>query len=135
MPSSSSVFSAFVNKVIAKERCLDLDFLEREGFLIEQKLRNLGLEPFCSLNLPIYPNLIKEFLSLAVLHESGYKATLRGTEVILTPSSISTFLNIFRHGNVAYIANPREEALNAVLGTDDSEPPRLHGRDTMRSLA
>ena len=30
-------------------------------------------------------------------------------------------LNILRHGNVAYIADLREEALNAVLGIDDSD--------------
>ena len=122
MPSSSSVLSAFANKVIAKGRCLDLNFLERESFQIGQKLRNLDLEPFCSLNLSIYPNLIKEFFFLAVHHESNYKATLRGTEVILTLSLVSTFLNILHHGNVAYIVDPREEALNIVLGQDDSDP-------------
>ena len=58
---------AFANKVIAKGRCLDLNFLEREGFQIGQKLRNLDLKPFYSLNLPIYPNLVKEFLFLAIL--------------------------------------------------------------------
>ena len=122
MPSSSSVLPAFANKVITKGRCLDLSFFEREGFLIEKKLRNLGLEPFYSLNLLIYLNLIKEFLSLAVHHKSGYKANLRGTEVILTLTSISNFLSILHHRNVAYIANPRKEALNPVLGQDDSDP-------------
>ena len=121
MLRSSSVLPAFANKVIAKGRCLDLNFLEREGLLIGQKLRNLALEPFCSLNLPIYPNLIKEFLCLVVHHESGHKATLRGTEVILTTSSVITFLNIPHHGNIAYIVEPKEEALNAILGTDDSD--------------
>ena len=122
MPTSSSVLPTFANKVVAKGRCLDLAFLDREGFLIGQKLSTLGLEPFCFLNLLIYPNLIKEFLSFVIHHKSGYKATLRGTEVILTPTSISTFLNILHHGNVAYIADPRKEAPNAVLGKDDSDP-------------
>ena len=102
MPSSSFVLPVFTNKVVARGRCLDLDFLEREGFIIGQKLRMLGLEPCCSLNLLTYPNLFKEFLSLAVHYESGYKATLRGIEVKLTPTTVSTFLNIFLYGNVAF---------------------------------
>ena len=81
----------------------------------------LGLEPFCSLNLSTYPNLIKEFLSLVVHYESGYKSTLRGIEVKLTPTTVSTFLNIFHHGNVAFVADPWKEALNVVLEKDDSE--------------
>ena len=125
MPSSSFMLPIFANKVITKGRCLDLNFFEKEDFQIGQKLRNLGLEPIFSLNLSIYPYLIKEFLSLAVHHESGYKVNLRGTEVILTPTSILNFLNIPHHRNVAYIADHREEALNAVLGTDDSDPTIL----------
>ena len=121
-PNSSSMLSSFANKVIAKGRCLDLNFLEHEGFQIGQKLRNLGLEPFCSLNLSIYPNLIKKFLSVAVHFESGYKGNLRGIKFILTPSLVSTFLNLPRHENAAYMADPRMKALNAELGTDDSEP-------------
>ena len=112
----------FANKVIAKGRCLDLNFLEREGFQFGQKLKNLGLESFYSLNLSIYPNLIKEFLSLVVHYDSRYQATLRGIEIILTPSTVSSFLNIPHHGNVAYLVDPSEEDLNVVLGTDDREP-------------
>ena len=41
-----SVLPTFTNKVVAKGRCLDLAFLDREGFLIGQKLKTLSLEPF-----------------------------------------------------------------------------------------
>ena len=68
---------------------LSLMYLDKEGFLIGQKLRNLGLEPFCFLNLSIYPNLIKEFLSIDVHHKSGFKGNIRGTEVVITSTSIS----------------------------------------------
>ena len=122
MPSFSSVLPIFANKVIAKGRYLDLHFLERESFQIGEKLRNLGLEPFFSLNFLIYPNLIKEFLSAVVHFESGYKANLRGTKVILTHSLVSTFLNLSHHGNVAYMKDPREEASNGIVWIDDSEP-------------
>ena len=119
--SSSIITPAYANKVIAKDRCLTLDFLEREGFSFATQLRDLGLEAFCSLNLPIYPNLIKEYFSTAIDFKSGFKGNLRGTDVILTSTSVSDFLNIPRHGNPAYNADPREDALNAVLGTDDSD--------------
>ena len=89
MPSSFSMLSAFTNKVIAKGKCLDLNFLEREGFQIGQKLRNLGLEPFFSLNLLIYPNLIKEFLFVVDHFKFGFKGTLRGTDVVITSTSMS----------------------------------------------
>ena len=95
-PSSSIVLPGFAKKVIAKGRCLTLDFLEREGFHFGDRLKNLGLEPFCSLNRPIYPNLIKKFLSVAVHFKSGFKGNLRGTEVVVTSTSVSDFLNIPR---------------------------------------
>ena len=123
----------FVNKVITKGRYLDLNFFEHEGFKIRKKLRNLSLEAFYSLNLLIYPNLIKGFLFQAVHYESRCNATLRGTEVILTLASVSTFLNILHHGNVAYIADPREEALNAILGTDDSEPVIINSANDLEA--
>ena len=121
MPRSSSILPGFTNKVIIKSSYLTLDFLEHEGFQFGKKLRNLGLEPFCSLNLLIYLNLIKEFHSVAVHFKSGFKGNLRGTEVVLTPSSISDFLHIPRHGDVEYMADPREEALNVVLDNEDSD--------------
>ena len=111
----------FVNKIITKGRCLTLAFLEKEVFPFGDKLQNLGLQPFCSLNLPIYPNLIKEFLSVAIHVKSGFKGNLRDTEVVITSTSLSDFLNISKQGEVAYTAEPREEALNAVLDTEDSD--------------
>ena len=39
----------------------------------------------------------------------------------MTSTSVSDFLSIPRHGNPIYSADPREDALNAVLGTDDSD--------------
>ena len=85
----------------------------------------MGLEPFCSLNLSIYPNLIKEFLSIAIHHKYGFKGTIRGTEVVITSTFISDFLNFPCHDKAIYIADPKEEALNVVLDTDDSDPHLL----------
>ena len=57
---------------------------------------------------------------MAVHFKFGFKGHLRGTEAILTSTSISGFLNIPRHGNPIYTVDPRENALNVVLGIDDS---------------
>ena len=114
-PSSSIILPTFANKVIAKDRYLTLDFLEKKGFSFGSKVRNLGLENFFSLNLSIYPNLIKKYFSIAVHFKSEFQGYLRGTEVILTSTTISDFLNILQHGNPIYTADPREDALNAVL--------------------
>ena len=42
-PSSSIITPAYANKVIARGRCLTIDFLEREGFSFGSQLWNLGL--------------------------------------------------------------------------------------------
>ena len=45
--------------------------------------------------------------------------------VLLPHSILSIFLNILHHGEVIYTTDPREEALNAVLDTNDSDPHLL----------
>ena len=39
----------------------------------------------------------------------------------MTSTSVFDFLSILRHGNPIYSADPKEDALNAILGTDDSD--------------
>ncbi|GAV66320.1 hypothetical protein CFOL_v3_09830 [Cephalotus follicularis] len=52
---------AYFNRKILVGKVLDFDFCTREGFPIVEWIRFQGLEPFFSLNLPSYPELMKEF--------------------------------------------------------------------------
>ncbi|GAV74702.1 hypothetical protein CFOL_v3_18182, partial [Cephalotus follicularis] len=52
---------AYFNRKILVGKILDFDFCSREGFPIVEWIRFQGLEPFFSLNLPSYPELMKEF--------------------------------------------------------------------------
>ncbi|GAV70818.1 hypothetical protein CFOL_v3_14316, partial [Cephalotus follicularis] len=52
---------AYFNRKILVGKVLDFDFCIREGFPIVDWIRFQGLEPFFSLNLPSYPELMKEF--------------------------------------------------------------------------
>ncbi|GAV72400.1 hypothetical protein CFOL_v3_15888 [Cephalotus follicularis] len=52
---------AYFNRKILVGKVLDFEFCIREGFPIVDWIRFQGLEPFFSLNLPSYPELMKEF--------------------------------------------------------------------------
>ncbi|GAV59033.1 hypothetical protein CFOL_v3_02566, partial [Cephalotus follicularis] len=52
---------AYFNRKILVGKVLDFDFCISEGFPIVEWIRVQGLEPFFSINLPSYPELMKEF--------------------------------------------------------------------------
>ncbi|GAV82945.1 hypothetical protein CFOL_v3_26396 [Cephalotus follicularis] len=52
---------AYFNRKILVGKVLDFDFCSREGFPIVEWIRAQGLEPFFTINLPSYPELMKEF--------------------------------------------------------------------------
>ncbi|GAV63244.1 hypothetical protein CFOL_v3_06764, partial [Cephalotus follicularis] len=52
---------AYFNRKILVGKVLDFDFCIREGFRIVEWIRAQGLEPFFTINLPSYPELMKEF--------------------------------------------------------------------------
>ncbi|GAV66102.1 hypothetical protein CFOL_v3_09612 [Cephalotus follicularis] len=60
-PSLPRYPEAYFNRKILVGKVLDFDFCISEGFPIVEWIRVQGLEPFFSINLPSYPELIKEF--------------------------------------------------------------------------
>ncbi|GAV80168.1 hypothetical protein CFOL_v3_23629 [Cephalotus follicularis] len=60
-PSLPRYPEAYFNRKILVGKVLDFDFFISEGFPIVEWIRVQGLEPFFSINLPSYPELMKEF--------------------------------------------------------------------------
>ena len=50
------------DKQIAPGRKLSFEFLREEGFSIGDNLQCMSFQTICSLDVPIYPNLVKKIL-------------------------------------------------------------------------
>ena len=72
------------NKQIVHEKKLSFEFLRVEGFSIGDKLKNMSLKILYNLDVPIYPNLIKEFYGILSRGSSGFTCTVRGIPMHIT---------------------------------------------------
>ncbi|GAV77118.1 hypothetical protein CFOL_v3_20590 [Cephalotus follicularis] len=90
---------AYVNRKILVGKVLDFDFCNNEGFPIIEWLSAQGLEPLFLINLPSYPELIKEFyihiLSSSMV-ELSTKVKNKGIELEI--ETLATILNIPNDG-------------------------------------
>nr|XP_019701785.1 uncharacterized protein LOC109504895 [Elaeis guineensis] len=53
------------SRIVTTGRKINFEFLEKEGFVIEQKIKRLSWEFLCSLDILTYPNLVWEFFGSA----------------------------------------------------------------------
>ena len=74
-PSTSQALPTLildVGKSITIGKRIDFEFLIREDFSIEVKIKNMSLRFFYSLDLPIYPNFVKEFYGIITRGSEGF---------------------------------------------------------------
>ncbi|GAV74132.1 hypothetical protein CFOL_v3_17613, partial [Cephalotus follicularis] len=76
-------------------KVLDFDFFIREGFPIVEWIRAQGLEPFFTINLPSYPELMKEFY----VHMRGNSldsviTMVKNTSIDLDLDNLNTILRV-----------------------------------------
>ena len=82
----------------------------------------IGLEKLCSLNLPTYPNLVREFFGTAAKIPNRIVGTIRGTIVTINEEILGSLLSIPTLGSEPYQLKHLDIGLNQVLGRDDCSP-------------
>ena len=103
-------------------QCVSFAFLHDEGFSIGENLAAIGLEKLHSLNLPTYPNLIREFFEIAAGTPNGIIDTIRGTTITINEKILRSLLGIFTSDSEPYQLEYQDIGLNQVLGRDDCGP-------------
>ncbi|GAV91146.1 hypothetical protein CFOL_v3_34545 [Cephalotus follicularis] len=99
IPSLPKYPEAYFNRKILVGKVLDFDFCNNEGFPIVEWLSAQGLEPLFSINLPSYPELIKEFY-VHILATSRVDLTtkVKNSEKAFDESTLVNILGIPREG-------------------------------------
>ncbi|GAV72957.1 hypothetical protein CFOL_v3_16445 [Cephalotus follicularis] len=90
---------AYFNRKILVGKVLDFNFCNNEGIPIVEWLSAQGLESLFSINLPSYPELIKEFY-VHILSSSMVELStkVKNKEIELEVETLATILNILNDG-------------------------------------
>ena len=104
------------------ERYVSFQFLHEEGFSIGENLMAIGLEKFCFLNLPTYPNLVRKFFGTAARTPNRVVGIVRGTTITINEEILGYLLGIPTVGSEPYQMDHRDRALNKVIGREDCSP-------------
>ena len=110
------------SKSVTTGRCIYFHVLEREGFEIGENLIALGFQKLCSLEVPTYPNLVREFYGTAARTPEGLVGTVRGVSILVSKELLGSLLDISITGPEPYYLEQRELALNSVLEREDCNP-------------
>ena len=94
--SSSPLFSSeeqqkrysnlFSSHSLIDPKFIDMEFFSDETFDCIQAFRNLGLIPFMSLQLPIYPELVKAFYCNLEIQDNTLISEVFGTKMVIDQS-------------------------------------------------
>ncbi|GAV66052.1 hypothetical protein CFOL_v3_09563, partial [Cephalotus follicularis] len=101
----------YFNRKILEGKVLDFEFCNNEGFPIVEWLSAQGLEPLFSINLPSYPNLIKEFY-VHILSSSrvDLSTKVKNVEIEFGLETLATILDIPHNGAIGW--NQRNWLIN-----------------------
>lgn len=103
---------------------MDFEFLDQKVFSIRRKLKKIGWEFVCSLDVPTYPNLVKEFYGNGKFEAGNFKSMVKGTWNHLNVLSFGQFLRTPTDGSSIDHLNKRRIGLQYILGhksTDEME--------------
>ena len=73
----------------------------------------------CSLDLPMYPNLVREFYGTLDRRSNEFISTVRGKELNITTNLIGEILDMSTEGDALTIYCEREVTLKLILGRDN----------------
>ena len=82
----------------------------------------LGFQRLCSLEIPTYPNLVREFYGTAARTPDRIVGTVRGVSILVFKELLGFLLEIPITGPEPYYIEKRELALNTVLDREDCNP-------------
>ncbi len=109
-------------KAVSTGRYVNFDYLSREGFTIGHRLKAQGLEFFCSLDLPTYPGLVREFYGTVSRGNGGIQGTVAGVPLFISEDFIAQILHLPQVGVFPTYPDDRTEALTAILGSPPQSP-------------
>ena len=110
------------NKQIALGRKLTFEFLRQEGFSMDDKLRNMPFETLCNLDVPIYPNLVKELYGTLARSFDGFASTVKEITMNNTHILLGRILHLATEGVENIVHSEREITLRLILGREDVGP-------------
>ncbi|GAV69782.1 hypothetical protein CFOL_v3_13283 [Cephalotus follicularis] len=94
---------AYYDRKILAGKILDFDFCTADNFPIVGWLNDLGLGPLFMINLPYYPDLIKEFYANFGFSTSvSLSTSINGIPIMMTYELFSSILNIPCDGTKAW---------------------------------
>ena len=70
-------------KIVTIDKKVDFEFLESVHFEIGRKIRSLGWELLCTLDVPTYPNLVREFYINAKRSDDNIMSKVNGVRIHL----------------------------------------------------
>ncbi|GAV72397.1 hypothetical protein CFOL_v3_15885, partial [Cephalotus follicularis] len=129
---------AYFNRKIPVGKILDFNFCNSEGFPIIGWLNAQGLEPLFSINLPSYPELIKEFY-VHILSSSmeSLSTTVKNKPIELDLARLATILNVPNSGawgwnQRSWVASPnfdQQDCVRVLFGENADHVQRMYTRN------
>ena len=82
----------------------------------------MSFQTICSLDVPIYPNLVKEFYGKLSKISNDFISTVRGITMHITYRTLSRILQLSTVGVKTRVHDEREATLKLILGREDVGP-------------
>ena len=76
----------------------------------------------CSLDLPTYPSLVREFYASIARGFGGFHCKLRGINIIVNEELLCRFLKMSSDGGIGTVHSNREGALKLIFNRVDVNP-------------
>ncbi|GAV63431.1 hypothetical protein CFOL_v3_06949 [Cephalotus follicularis] len=137
-PSLPRYPEAYFNRKILIGKVLDFDFCISEGFPIVEWIRVQGLEPFFSINLPSYPELMKEFyVHILSSSNDSLSTKVKNKPIEMDLASLATILNVPNGGawgwnQRSWVARPnfdQQDCVRVLFGENDDHVQRMYTRN------
>ena len=103
------------NRSITSGRRVVFEFLDLENLRIGDWLRRQHWERFCSLDIPLYPNLVRNFFENMSLGYESIISMVKGTQIMITEDRLSRILGIPKGGKCFLTLDKKEDGLRIVL--------------------
>ena len=109
-----------MRQVMSGRRIL-FNFLEEIGLELGDKIEEQGWVHFCSLNLPTYPTLVRNFYENLIVGEDYLESQVKGKRIVLSEELLSSLFRMPHIGNKYLELEDKPQALEAISGTYNSK--------------
>ena len=97
------------------------NFLKEIGLELGDKIEEQGWIHFCSLNLPIYPTLVRNFYENLKVGDDYLESQVKGKRIILSEELLSSLYRMPHSGSKYLELEDKSQALEAIRGTYNSK--------------